>query len=413
MNQNEGGVPVRPIDDQPIEAMERDRSQIPLWPELERELERSLDEQHGDPTASAPGAGAEPAEVDSFSTVEAVTGIEPANESSSTPRADAAITTGMQDVPVPESDAAAAAPGLDARGTLQSDPDLELAMRLRAARERAGLSRAEVARLTHIAPTLLDAIEEGRFGRLGAGVFARGYLRSYARAVGVPEAVVEVWEGRSRRVPESVPGPSLAAASPRRSTRQVAHPIMYTLLTALIAIPAYYGVRQAQHSPLQDIRAATADVTRPSPARERPGTSETAGTPAVDPPGNDSLSPATPPASPTAVPTWQQPVMASLTPMLGATRAGSAPSPVDMRRVELRLSAPSWIEIVSADDEARVFERRLLPAGSVQEYSLPRSARFRIGDADAVELRADGRVIDLVPFTRANVATLTLEEADS
>ena len=396
----------------PLASMpERDRSQLPLWPELESELEQAL-----------------AAEVEApFGDTDLVSlpGSKPALSAAVSEIMDPALPLlrQIQEMPIENpvqavSNVAALArvlePGehrLDARAGVLPDADAELGQRLRAARERAEIGRDEVARRTRIAPAFIQAIEEGRFERLGANVFARGYLRSYARAVDLPDAVVGVWEGRVHRVLEDAPAPSLAATSPRRSSRQVASPIVYTLLTVLIAVPAYYGVRQAQQSPLLYSSAPKARVesfeTSVAPATgQASDTDATVALPAeIASEELRTTSNAVPKAD-----AWRQPVMASLTPMLGnANDPGPAPVPLDLRHVQVRLTAPSWIEIVASD--GRVIERSLLPKGSMREYSVPRSARVRIGDVDAVELRADGKVIDLTPHTQANVATLTLDEA--
>jgi len=56
---------------------------------------------------------------------------------------------------------------------------------LRAQRERASLSIEDIARVTKIPERSLRQLEEGRFEDLPADVFVRGFLRSYARVVGV------------------------------------------------------------------------------------------------------------------------------------------------------------------------------------------------------------------------------------
>ena len=56
---------------------------------------------------------------------------------------------------------------------------------LRAQRERAGLSIEDIARVTKIPERSLRQLEEGKFEELPADVFVRGFLRSYARVVGV------------------------------------------------------------------------------------------------------------------------------------------------------------------------------------------------------------------------------------
>lgn len=61
---------------------------------------------------------------------------------------------------------------------------------LRAAREAAGLSRADVAAKTKVAERHLLAIEEDRLGDLAARTYAVGFSRAYARAVGVDEKAI-------------------------------------------------------------------------------------------------------------------------------------------------------------------------------------------------------------------------------
>jgi len=62
--------------------------------------------------------------------------------------------------------------------------------RLRTAREERGLSIEEVADRLRLNEALVLAMEEDRFGLLGAPVFARGHLKNYAALVGAPELEV-------------------------------------------------------------------------------------------------------------------------------------------------------------------------------------------------------------------------------
>jgi cytoskeleton protein RodZ len=62
--------------------------------------------------------------------------------------------------------------------------------KLREAREARSLSLDDVAHVTRIPRSSLSALEESRFDRLPAPVFVRGFIRSYARAVGLDAAVV-------------------------------------------------------------------------------------------------------------------------------------------------------------------------------------------------------------------------------
>jgi hypothetical protein len=59
---------------------------------------------------------------------------------------------------------------------------------LREARERRRLSLAEVADKTKLAPSTLQWLEEAKLDALPAEVFVRGFIRSYARSVGMSES---------------------------------------------------------------------------------------------------------------------------------------------------------------------------------------------------------------------------------
>ncbi len=62
--------------------------------------------------------------------------------------------------------------------------------KLREAREARGLSLDDVAHVTRIPRSSLALLEEGRADKLPAPVFVRGFIRAYARAVGLDPAVV-------------------------------------------------------------------------------------------------------------------------------------------------------------------------------------------------------------------------------
>lgn len=59
---------------------------------------------------------------------------------------------------------------------------------LREARERRAISLADVARKTKLSKASLQLLEEGRLEELPPDVFVRGFIRSYARSVGLRES---------------------------------------------------------------------------------------------------------------------------------------------------------------------------------------------------------------------------------
>jgi hypothetical protein len=76
------------------------------------------------------------------------------------------------------------------------------------------------------------------------------------------------------------------------------------------------------------------------------------------------------------------------------------------RRLAITTSADTWIEI--HDGEGGQLELDLIRAGSQREYHGSGPFRVMIGRASAVVLSLDGEAVDLGPYTRGNVARLTL-----
>ena len=67
------------------------------------------------------------------------------------------------------------------------DVRTSLALWLRAGRTHRGMSLEDVAKVTKIQPRILERLESGRPDGLPADVFVRGFVRSYARCVGLDE----------------------------------------------------------------------------------------------------------------------------------------------------------------------------------------------------------------------------------
>ena len=58
---------------------------------------------------------------------------------------------------------------------------------LRSERRKRGLSLSQVSEMTRLRPYILEALEEEDWGQLPAPVFVKGFIRSYARALGLQE----------------------------------------------------------------------------------------------------------------------------------------------------------------------------------------------------------------------------------
>lgn len=78
-----------------------------------------------------------------------------------------------------------------------------LGQKLRAAREQRGISISEVAEQTRISPLYLEAIDADSYKTLPGGIFNKGFIKSYAKYVGVDEQ--EALKDYSRQIAAEEP----------------------------------------------------------------------------------------------------------------------------------------------------------------------------------------------------------------
>lgn len=115
-----------------------------------------------------------------------------------------------------------------------------LVRRLREARAQAGLSLSDAERDTRINRVYLEAIEDGRFADLPAPVYARGFVRSYAKYLGLDA------EGAVAAMPDLPPPLGLQPIAGLRRTvtpvlPAVNLPVAGAVVTAvLLALLAYF-----------------------------------------------------------------------------------------------------------------------------------------------------------------------------
>ena len=85
-----------------------------------------------------------------------------------------------------------------------------LGERFRAAREARGITLSQVADQIRIRSVYLAAIEEEKWSTIGAPVYVRGFLRTYARFLGLdPEGAVAAFN-RTLPAPAAAPEPAPA-----------------------------------------------------------------------------------------------------------------------------------------------------------------------------------------------------------
>lgn len=259
--------------------------------------------------------------------------------------------------------------------SIMADGDRGCGARLRQAREAAGLSEADVAARLKMPLRVVRSLEAEDWDRLGAPVFVRGQLRSYARLLGLATASVHAASGVSAVEPP-VLVPRTFTSPMQRFAEQLARRFVYIVLTAVIAVPVWLATRP--HLGLTSQEAAPLDVSAVAAIPEDPAVAA-------------------------ALESEPSAVVASLT---------ALPSrPAVATGLSFRFKGDSWVEVTAVDGSA--LEQSLVRAGEQRSYPTGKVGRVVLGNAGAVDVRRNGQVQDLAPYLRANVARFTVSSDGS
>jgi cytoskeletal protein RodZ len=131
---------------------------------------------------------------------------------------------------------------------------------LRRTREGRAMSAAEVSRATRIPVHAIDRIEADHFDDLPGEVFARGFLRAYASAVGLPPEDVLARYTAARRVVAVDPLP-MAMPVAKSGTRRFGVAIAFVLLLLLFTLALSIVLRPRSHDRPVELSSAAAALT--------------------------------------------------------------------------------------------------------------------------------------------------------
>src|SRR5436190_10836002 len=127
---------------------------------------------------------------------------------------------------------------------------------LRREREKRHMSVEEIARSTRVPMDSVTRIEADQFDELPGEVFVRGFLKSYARAVGVPPEDVLARYTASRRVAWVTPLPISSPSRPARG-RSFGVAIAFVLLLILFTLALSIVLTPRGHDMPQELSGVT------------------------------------------------------------------------------------------------------------------------------------------------------------
>lgn len=271
-------------------------------------------------------------------------------------------------------------------------------LQLQAAREALGYSIGDVSQVLKFSPKQIEALEQSDFSLLKGNTFLRGFVRSYARFLHLDDSVLlsQLQQAHPVQTLEVHAVESMGAEMPERSSVMVPHRVRTALAGSLALLAVIGGLAYAyfagwlalpQATYEKDAEVAAVKVAPVVPSGE---TLSNITPPAVQvlPDAASSLAPA-------------QVSAPSLQPV-------SVPLAPDERQLTLTFSGDSWVEVRDARQEIVLTGK--FNTGSQQFARGKAPFQVVIGNAAVVKLRYEDKQIDLQPFTRAEVARMTLDD---
>lgn len=263
---------------------------------------------------------------------------------------------------------------------------------LRAAREARGLSIEEVAQQLRLMNRQVTAMEQEDYASLGQPVFARGFVRNYARLLRLDEAVILREMGGAQVEPTEVPAtPPLVLPGKWFTSVWLIGGLIVLLLVTVLPIGLYAWLS----SDAEDVSRPIARASSAAPLfTPTPAPADEATFPAPVDSGGLTVPPSTP-------------ADASADPTANTTEPPAAPAPAQ-REMRFEFGEDAWLEV--KDGAGQTLYRRMNTQGSTLVLNGQPPLALVIGNAMHVRMTYQGRPLDLTPYINANVARFSLEE---
>jgi cytoskeleton protein RodZ len=276
---------------------------------------------------------------------------------------------------------------------------------LRREREKRKITLDQISQSTKIGTRMLQALEEDKFNQLPGGIFNKGFVRAYARVVGLDEeqTIADYLEASGEaapvmpEMPPAHPAPRIieaAAETPRR-------PLPWGMFAALLLLAALalslWSHRQKQENVI------TPSSPQPSAAQPSPQPAATQPPASVPPPTAGRSSPAVTRSPSTA--SLPQPLKPATTesPAPGSAKLPTAPPAAGGFVVNIQAREDSWTVITS---DGKTVYSGLLAAGDQRTIRGQNEVVVKAGNSGGVDLYFNGKKV-AQPGEFGEVRTIT------
>lgn len=251
--------------------------------------------------------------------------------------------------------------------------------RLQREREMRGITLEEIATSTKIGTRSLRALEEEDFEQLPGGIFNKGFVRAYAKYLGIDEEqAVADYLLAAGEAEQPLPNPTAKPEPEYTTIRERSGSGRWIALALLILLGAggYYGWRWHEQTKQVETEIPTAIAT-----------------PAPPPPASDTVKPSAEAAS-AAPDSGTAPELTSATP--------------DGFRLEIRAKKDAWISYTADDNPAR--EVKMKATDQAVEIRAQKKVKLVLGNAGGVEISYNGKALpQLGPENKPRTVVFTPE----
>ncbi|QIY98646.1 helix-turn-helix domain-containing protein [Streptomyces sp. S1D4-11] len=255
---------------------------------------------------------------------------------------------------------------------------LSVGRALRQARIEAGLTVDDVSNATRVRIAIVHSIEQDDFAPCGGDVYARGHIRTLARAVRLdPDPLLARYDAEHGGRPAPTPAAPLFEAERIRPERRGPN-WTAAMVAAIVAVIGFVGFTVVKGSGGSDAKSSVAEGSTPTASK-----STTSASPKISKPADPKPEP---------------------------SDSAIAAAPQD--KVTVQVSAPdgrSWIS--AKDHNGRLLFDGLLKQGESKTFQDKTKIDLVLGDAGAIKLYVNGKKID-DQFQPGQVERLTYTKGD-
>ena len=280
---------------------------------------------------------------------------------------------------------------------------------LRREREKRKFTLDQISQSTKIGTRMLQALEEDKFNQLPGGIFNKGFVRAYARCIGLDEeqTVADYLQASGETPPVMPEIPQEHPERPRiieASTETPERPLPWGTFAALLLLAALaltlWSHRQkkerAAAPPAQPVATQPQPETSPSPSAAADSTSGAPAASLTSPPKVPALQQQAPqqqkvaPAKPLAAAATTSPATASPTQPAAAKTTSPAPPATGGFVIHIQAREDCWLRVTS--DDKQVYSGNLL-AGDERSIRAQNQLVVRVGNSGAVDLSFNGKKV--------------------